>query len=293
MAVEERDPHTGYLTTGHEWNGITELNRPVPRLVWIVLAITVLYSVVTWVLVPAWPLGTTYTPGVLGIDQRTSVAESLERAAQARSGWASRIEAEDHAAILADAELMHVVRNTAPTLFADNCALCHGAGGRGGPGYPSLVDGTWLWGGSPEEVAQTIRVGINSSHPDTRFSEMPAFGRDAMLPRPAIQDVTAFVRALANPALAATADPAQLARGREVFDANCGACHGPDGRGIAGTGAADLTTGNWIYGGDLESVFASIFHGRQGHMPHWEGRLSPLEQKLLTLHVLDLAEGPR
>jgi len=286
MSVEERDPHTGYLTTGHEWNGITELNRPVPRLVWFFLAVTVLFSVVYWVLMPAWPLGTTYTKGFLGIDQRTSLAESLERAAVDRADWTGRIADGGYDEILADETLMPIVRTTGRTLFADNCALCHGAGGRGAPGYPSLVDGSWLWGGTPDEVAETIRVGINSSHDQTRFSEMPAFGRDAMLPRPAILDVVAYVRALADPTLAA--DP-RVENGREVFAANCVACHGEDGRGVAGTGAADLTTGNWVYGGDLQSVYTSVYHGRQGHMPHWEGRLSPLEQKLLTLHVLDLA----
>src|SRR5262245_55120318 len=78
MALEDRDPHTGYLTTGHEWNGITELNTPVPRIVYFFLIATALFAVVYWILMPAWPLGSTYTKGLLGIDQRTSVAAALK-----------------------------------------------------------------------------------------------------------------------------------------------------------------------------------------------------------------------
>ena len=81
MAVEERDPHSGYMTTGHEWNGIKELNTPVPRPVYFFLIVTALFAVVYWVLMPAWPLGVTYTKGLLGIDKRTTVNESLAQAA--------------------------------------------------------------------------------------------------------------------------------------------------------------------------------------------------------------------
>ena len=88
MAVDERDPHTGYMTTGHEWNGIKELNTPVPRPVYFFLIVTALFAVVYWVLMPAWPLGVTYTKGLLGIDQRAIVSESLKagRASNAAHG---------------------------------------------------------------------------------------------------------------------------------------------------------------------------------------------------------------
>src|SRR6476620_8246229 len=102
MTIEERDPHTGYLTTGHEWGGIKELNTPVPRLVYFFLITTALFSVVYWVLMPAWPLGLTYTKGLLGIDQRTTVTESLKRAALDRETWTRRIEGESYQAIQAD-----------------------------------------------------------------------------------------------------------------------------------------------------------------------------------------------
>ena len=106
MAVDERDPHTGYMTTGHEWNGIKELNTPVPRPVYFFLIVTALFAVVYWVLMPAWPLGVTYTKGLLGIDQRTTVTESLKQAALERGVWTKRIEAESFKDIQADPRLM-------------------------------------------------------------------------------------------------------------------------------------------------------------------------------------------
>ena len=118
MAVEERDPHTGYMTTGHEWNGIKELNTPVPRAVYFFLIVTALFAVVYWVLMPAWPLGLTYTKGLLGIDQRTIVVGIAQtRGARPRdldaadrsgelSGYSSRSQADDDRA----PDRPHIVR---------------------------------------------------------------------------------------------------------------------------------------------------------------------------------------
>src|SRR6476620_8236885 len=131
MAVSERDPHTGYLTTGHEWNGIKELNTPVPRVVYFFLIVTATFSLVYWLLFPAFPLGATYTKGLLGTDQRTNVAESLKEAALDRQGWTKRIETESYQAVQADPSLMAIVRQTGRTLFGDNCAACHGLSAKG------------------------------------------------------------------------------------------------------------------------------------------------------------------
>src|SRR5262245_62373095 len=120
MAVEERDPHTGYTTTGHEWNGIKELNTPVPRVVYFFLIVTVLFSVVYWVLMPAWPLGLTYTKGLLGVDQRTTVQEELAQATLDRNRWMKKIEAESFENIQAGPRMMAIVRETGRTLFGDN-----------------------------------------------------------------------------------------------------------------------------------------------------------------------------
>lgn len=290
MSVGERDPHTGYPTTGHEWNGITELNRPVPKVVWWTLGITVAFSIVYWILMPAWPLGTTYTRGLLGIDQRDSVQQALVRAQAARADWAGRIAAADFSEIQEDETLMRIVQQAGSALYGDNCAVCHGPGGKGSPGYPSLVDGSWLWGGDPETIHETLRVGINSTHPETRVSEMLAFGRNNILDRDEILNVAAFVQSLSDPGISEGERADAVAAGEGIFAEHCVVCHGDRSEGSPEQGAPNLADGYWIYGGDLGSIYWTVFAGRQGHMPHWEGRLSETERKMLTLYVLDLAK---
>jgi cytochrome c oxidase cbb3-type subunit 3 len=286
VAVEERDPHSGYLTTGHEWNGIKELNTPVPRLIYVFLALTFVFAVGYWVLMPSFPIGTTYLKGLLGADQRATVAQELRNATASRSEWVRQIETADYRAVQGDADLMRLVRETGRSLFGDNCAACHGADAKGGPGFPNLTSGSWLWGGEPEKIAETLRFGINSDHPDTRISQMLAFGRDGTLSRQEVDAAAAYVRALANPSAASAA--AGVLGGQKLFEANCATCHGPQAKGSPEMGAPDLTDASWIYGGDLQSIRTSIWGGRQGHMPHWDARLSDVDRKILTLYVLDL-----
>ncbi|WIM11945.1 cytochrome-c oxidase, cbb3-type subunit III [Enhydrobacter sp.] len=287
MAKDERDSHTGYLTTGHEWNGITELNTPVPRVIFFFLISTVLFSLGYWVLMPTWPLGTTFTKGILGADQRAAVSESLKQAALDRATWTNLIEKESYARIQADPQLMEMVRTTGRTLFGDNCAACHGREAKGGKGFPNLTTNAWLWGGSPEAMAETIRVGINSSHPDSRVSQMPAFGRDRILERPDMENVLAYVLSLSKSA-ASDVPAGKVSSGKALFASNCASCHGDDARGKTDVGAPDLTDAVWIYGGDAASVYTTIWGGRQGHMPTWEARLSPTDRKILALYLIDL-----
>jgi len=287
MALE-RDPASGYLTTGHEWNGLTELNTPVPRVVFFFLIVTFVFSLGYWVLMPAWPVGTTYTKGLLDLDDHVVVTEQVKEAAVERTAWTDRIARLDFADIQRDAPLMAAVRQSGRTLFGDNCAVCHGRQAKGGPGFPNLTSRAWLWGGSPEEIAETIRVGINSPHAKTRVSQMPAFGRDQVLPRADIENVVAYLLSLRNPPVAATAGKAEP--GKAVFTATCAVCHGPDGKGKADVGAPDLTDRLWIHGGDESSIYLTVWGGHQGHMPSWEGRLSPVDRKILALYLFDLRE---
>ena len=287
MAVEERDSHTGYLTTGHEWNGIKELNTPVPRPVYFFLLIAFVFSLGYWVLMPAWPLGVSYTKGLLGLDQRNIVQDSLKRAALGRSAWTKQIEAKSYQQIQADPALMNIVRQTGRTLFGDNCSVCHGLNAQGGHGFPNLTTTSWLWGGDPDSIAETIRVGINSPHPDSRTSQMPAFGRDQILQPADVDNVVAFVRSLSDPSTAKTAKPGDVDAGKEIFAANCAACHGDDAKGKSDTGAPNLTDKFWIYGGDAQTITNTLWSGRQGHMPSWEGRLTPLDRKILALYLFD------
>ena len=292
MDVGERDPITGRMTTGHEWNGITELMTPVPRVVLFFLAIGALFAVGYWLMMPAFPLGTTYTKGLLGNDQRRIVAEQVKAAEADRAVWMDKIAAMDFAGIRADPELMRRVHETGRTLFIDNCAACHGVNATGGPGFPDLTAKAWLWGGEPETIAQTIAVGINSTNDDTRVSQMLAFGPDSVLNRQQIADVVAYVQSLPGVAHGETISAERVAAGKEVFVANCAPCHGEDAKGVRDQGAPNLTDATWINGGSAGDIYSSVYSGRQGHMPHWRDRMTPVEIKLLALYV-DQLEKPQ
>lgn len=285
MELGKRDPITGRVTTGHEWNGIEELDTPVPRVVLFFLAVTTLFAIGYWIAMPAWPLWSTYTKGILGVDQREIVARQVVEARQERAPWVDKIAAMDFAAIQADPDLMGRVQLAGRTLFEDNCAACHGVKASGGPGFPNLSAKSWLWGGTPDKIAETIRIGINSTNEDTRISQMTAFGRDGVLDATQISNVVAYVRALSGLGSGDPAEAPAIAAGRQVFAANCVSCHGEDAKGKQDMGAPDLTDKYWIYGGSLDTVFTSVYSGRQGHMPHWGARLSDVDIKILALYV--------
>jgi cytochrome c oxidase cbb3-type subunit 3 len=291
MEVNEVDPVSGRKTTGHIWNGIKELDTPIPRGVLLFLIVTHLFAVLWWVLLPTWPLGMTYTKGVLGIDQRTTVEASVKESAIARAPWVSRIESLSYDEIRADEQLMASVRTTGHQLFGDNCAACHGRDGKGRENYPDLSDDDWIWGGGPEAIAQTLAVGINTRHPETRVGQMPAFGRDEMLDRQQVMDVATYVSSLSDPSASTAENIDQIDKGREVFQTTCIACHGENAKGNPELGAPNLTDRRWIYGGSLQRIIASIHGGRQGHMPTWDERLTPTEIKVLALYVNDIGQG--
>jgi cytochrome c oxidase cbb3-type subunit 3 len=288
MAVNERDPVTGRETTGHIWNGIKELDTPVPRGVLMFLIVTHIWAIGWWFLLPAWPLGSTYTKGILGVDQRTTVEAMVAEGRRERASWMAKIETEPYEAVLADPALMETVRQTGNQLFGDNCAACHGRDGRGGAGYPNLSDDDWLWGGTPELIEATVRLGINSTHAESRVAQMLAFGRDGILDRNQVTNVAAYVYSLSHADFLTYKTAEQIAAGREVFAANCVACHGDDARGKRDLGAPDLTDNVWLYGGDMQTIVSSIYGGRTGHMPTWNDRLSDGEIRTLSLYVHDL-----
>lgn len=281
MAVEERDPFTGHRTTGHEWNGIKELNTPVPKPVYFFLIVFTVFSAVYWVLMPAWPLGRTYTKGLLGQDERDVVSFDLKEAALRDASWRNEIERGSFDSLLRSEQTMLIVRERGAAIFGDNCSACHGANARGNNGFPSLLGANLLWGNSPEQVMKTIRVGINSVHAETRTSQMPAFGRDGLLDRHQIGQLASYVRGLSN---ARGADAAAIA----AFQENCATCHGQAATGNLELGAPNLTDADWVYGSDLQAVYRTIWNGRQGHMPSWEQRLSPVDIKLMALFLVDL-----
>ena len=280
-AERERDAHTGTETTGHEWDGIKELDTPLPRWwLWIFYG-SILFAVVYWVLMPAWPGLTGYTRGVLGQSDRAAVAGDLSALAVQRHAGESQLRGASVQQIEADPNLQAYAMQVGQSVFGDNCATCHGAGGAGGKGYPNLRDDVWLYGGSLDEVRQTIEVGIRSGHADTRAGVvMPAFGRDQMLTEAQVSDLTEYVVALSG----RRADQAAVGRARQTFADQCTACHGPTGQGAV-PGAPNLTDADWLYGSDRTAIHDQIFYGRNGVMPAWQARFSPETVKALAVYV--------
>ena len=291
MNAEERDPVSGERLTGHDWNGIKELDTPVPRGVLLFLIITHIIAFVLWVLTPAWPIGRTFTPGVLGIDQKKTVEQQLVSSIADKASWTDKIEGSDFPAIQADEQIMSIVSSTGNQLFGDNCAACHGIDGKGRANYPDLTDDDWLWGGDVQRIAETISVGINSANAGSRLAEMPRFGIDQMLPRDDIEKAANYVFSLSSPDFSQAANLETITAGREIFLRNCTTCHGEDARGKQDVGAPNLTDARWLYGGDLQTIITTIHGGRRGHMPTWDQRLTRAEIKILALYVHTLGEG--
>lgn len=284
------DAISGVATTGHEWDGIRELNTPLPRWWLWVFYLTIVWSVAYWVVYPAWPLVSSYTSGVLGWKSRDAVQVQLADLTAQRAVFADKLAAASLEQIESTPELLSFARAQGRAAFANNCAPCHGAGGGGAKGYPNLNDDDWMWGGSLEQIQQTLLHGIRSADPDAHVGDMPAFGRDGILQRPEIVAVADYVRSLSNLPVPAGVTP-DLAKGKEVFEANCAACHGADAKGNIELGAPNLTDGIWLYGSGRDSVIATLTNGRGGIMPAWGTRLDPTTIKALTVYVHALGGG--
>lgn len=275
-------------TTGHEWDGIQELNNPLPKWWLYVFYATILFSVVWCVLYPSVPFFRSHFGGVLDYTQRNEVAKSLQEAAGSQAVYRERIQKLDVAAVRADEELRRFAVAGGRVLFAENCAGCHQSGGVGTKGYPSLADDDWLWGGSLTEIEQTIRYGIRGAHDETRMSQMPRFQLDGMLTAKEVEAVADHVLAMSGQAPAKGQDAALGAR---IYADNCVACHGETGKGNREMGAPNLTDKIWLYGGDRKSVIQTIAQSRNGVMPAWAGRLDDATIKMLAVYVHALGGG--
>lgn len=276
----EIDPVTGYETTGHDWNGIRELNTPFPKIVIWALVLTFIYSVITWVLLPAWPVGRDFTRGVLGLDQGEMAVENQRDMDARRNEWLQQFGSDEFAALDDDAALMARAMPAASRLFRDNCAACHGDTGSGGQGFPALNDTYWLWGGEPETIAETLHLGINAND-DARWAQMPAFDWMERADQTSLAD---FVSGLPDLPFDENEPAAAL------FSENCSSCHGEVGEGGLMNGAPSLADRSVIYGQDRATVLETLRHGRQGVMPAWSERLSDAKINLLALYVSRLAQ---
>jgi cytochrome c oxidase cbb3-type subunit 3 len=282
----EKDSLTGTDTTGHEWDGLKELNTPLPKW-WLWTFYACIAFAVVWVVIyPSFP-GWRGTSG--WIAREAIVAEVA--AAQARNApMMARLREATPAQVVADPEMRAFALAGGRVAFANNCAACHGAGGQGAVGgFPSLADDDWIWGGSLEAIQHTIRHGIRANESDDqRQSQMPRFGADGLLTAAQIGDVAEHVLALSDRAT----DPAAATRGAAIYAEQCASCHGERGEGNREFGAPRLADQVWLYGGSKREIVAMISNPRAGVMPAWgQGRLDPAIVNMLTAYVHSLGGG--
>lgn len=289
MADNKRiDEATGTQTVGHEWDGIEELDTPMPRWWLYTLYATIVFAVVYTILFPAWPMLHRASAGVLGWSSQKQYAHEMEEDAARKAPIRLAIARMPIERLADNPALLHAAEEGGRAAFRVNCVQCHGSGAAGSKGYPNLNDDDWLWGGDISAIHQTLLHGIRQ--PDdsaTRLSQMPAFGRDGILKPAEIQDIVAYVRVLSHQ----EQPGASARRGAALFTTNCAICHGPEGKGSRQFGAPNLTDAIWLYGGDRDTITQTVTNARYGVMPAWGDRLDAVTIKMLAAYVHSLGGG--
>ena len=252
-------------TTGHVWDeDLTEYNKPLPRWWLNLFYATIAFSVGYLVLYP----GLGAFGGTLGWSQQKKHAEDV---AAADAKIAPLYAKYGHAPVDALARDPAAVQ-LGRSVFANNCATCHGSDARGAKGFPNLVDADWLWGGDPDTVLKTIL--------DGRTGAMPPLG-EALGPR-GTSEVAVYVRSLSGQA----GDPVLAAAGQKHFAMLCAACHGADAKGNTALGAPNLTDSTWLHGGSFQDVSDTIRLGRTGTMPAHGAIVGEARARLAAAYVL-------
>jgi len=274
-------------TTGHVWDGIEELDTPLPRSwLWTFYA-CILFAIVWTAAYPAWPrLSGTATPGLIGYSSRAAVAKDIKTYAAKNAAVDARLVSADLGTITSDPELSNYAMNGGAAVFRIRCAQCHGRGAGGAVGYPNLIDDDWLWGGTMQNIYQTVSHGIRfGADEDTRTSQMPKFGE--ILEPGEIAQLAQYVRSISGQDHDAKAAKA----GQALFQDNCVICHGAEGKGGREFGAPNLTDAIWLYGGDVKTITETITKARSGVMPAWAGQLSESQIRQVATWVHQQSGG--
>ena len=289
MSEKKRiDQPTGTETVGHEWDGIEELNTPLPRWwLWTFYA-TIVFAIGYCAVYPAVPSANGTPGGFVSWSSREQLQWDLNAREKALSGVYMALATTDIGKLQAQPELMQQAVAGGAAAFKVHCVQCHGSGATGSKGYPNLNDDDWLWGGDLATIEKTIADGIRQpGHDTTRFSQMPAFGRDGVLTPAQINDAASYVGLISRQRRAT----ASAKRGQALFEANCALCHGPDGKGLREQGAPNLTDSIWLYGGDHDTIVQTISNSRFGVMPAWAPRLDKATIRMLAAYVYSLGGG--
>ncbi|WP_026621899.1 cytochrome c oxidase cbb3-type subunit III (plasmid) [Ensifer sp. WSM1721] len=280
------DEVSGVETTGHEWDGIRELNSPMPRWWVYTFYATIVWAIGYAIAYPSWPMSTEATKGVLGYSSRAEVTAELTDAKAAQAGNVDRIASDTIEEIMADPQLRQFAMSAGASAFKVNCAQCHGSGATGGKGFPNLNDDDWLWGGKPEQIYQTIAHGIrHAGDGETRVSEMPAFG-DMLAPEE-IRATAAYVASLTG----TPSSSALVESGKQLFADNCASCHGADAEGSREMGAPNLADAIWLKGEGEQAIVDQMRSPKHGVMPAWLQRIGDPVVKELAVFVHSLGGG--
>jgi len=288
MSKPRLDDATGVETVGHEWDGIEELNNPLPRWwLWSFYA-CIVFAIGYSVVYPAIPLLNTASAGTFGWSSRGDLEKEIKAEGLRTASLKAELGKASIEQIATDPRLRRAAIDGGRAAFKVNCVQCHGNGAAGSVGYPNLNDDDWLWGGDAATIHQTLVNGIRQPGDDaTRMSMMPAFGRDGILTAPQVQDTVSYVRVIAGQ----EKPSASAQRGATLFTANCAVCHGANGEGSRAVGAPKLSDAIWLYGGDRKSLTQTITNARYGVMPSWGSRLDPVTVKMLATYVHSLGGG--
>ncbi|MBW4961700.1 cytochrome-c oxidase, cbb3-type subunit III [Sulfitobacter sp. CW3] len=286
MSKGKTDEVTGTDTTGHSWDGIEELNTPLPRWWLWTLYLCIIWAILYSIAYPAWPMVSGATKGLLGWSTRANVAADITAHEGKNADLVTALLATDMDVLPASADLNRYAVARGGAVFRANCSQCHGSGAAGAKGYPNLLDDDWLWGGDMAEIEYTVRHGIrNEQDDDARYSQMPAFGE--MLEKDEITAVVEHVVSLSN----AEFDAKLAETGATVFADNCSACHGETGLGDRAQGAPNLADAIWLYGGDRKTLTDTVKNARFGVMPAWGPRLTEADVRAVSAYVHSLGGG--
>ena len=253
---------------GHVWDeNLEEYNNPLPRwwmwLFWITLAFAFVYLAL-------YP-GLGSFAGMLKWSSTGQYDREQARAAERFEPKFAQYAAMELPAVAADPK----AREMGQRMFLNYCAQCHASDARGRSGFPNLADNDWLYGGTPDAIVATITNGRGGVMPP-----WPQLGTEGT------RNVTHYVLQMAG----RTHDGLKAAQGKEVYAANCAACHGADGKGNTALGAPNLTDNVWLYGGGEATIIESITKGRNGQMPAWGEFLGPNKTHLLAAYVDGLSK---
>ena len=250
-------------TTGHSWDGIEEYNNPMPRWWFWMFVFMILFSAGYLVVYP----GLGDYKGVFNWtshNQYEREVAAADKTVNALYGKYSKMKVED---VAKDQAAMTIGKN----LFATYCIQCHGSDAQGSRGFPNLTDSDWIYGGTPEKIHETITNG--------RIGIMMPWGPN--LGTEGVRDVANYVISLSKDR---AYDEDRAARGKEIFQANCVACHGANGQGTMGI-APRLNDNIWLWGGSEKAIIETITSGRHNQMPAWKDFLTEDKIHLLTAYV--------